>query len=48
LPIRRKVDLLLGCFDDCPLAAMVDVAYDGVQILVGTLIVPNLVLSFIQ
>ena len=26
LPLRRKVDLLLGCFDDCPLAAVVVVA----------------------
>ena len=48
LPIRSEVDLLLGSFDDRPLAAMVEVAYDGVQVLVGTLIVPNLVLSFIQ
>ena len=48
LPLRRKVDLLLGCFDDCPLAAVVVVAQYGVQIFIGTFIVSHLILSFIK
>ena len=43
-----EVNLLLGSFDDRPLAAVVEVADDGVQILVGTFMVPNPILSFIQ
>ena len=43
-----EVNLLLGSFDDRPLAAVVEVADDGVQILIGTFIVPNPILSFVQ
>ena len=48
LPLRRKVDLLLGCFDDCPLAAVVVVAQYGVQIFIGMFIISHLILSFIK